>query len=77
MKRLKNTLLLYSLFLCINTHRLLVFGKRVNDKDTESVLKQEPEISDSIGPQDILNIAFICVCILFFIIFLVLFVKRR
>ena len=61
----------------VNTHRLLVFGKRVKDKDVESVLKQEPEINDSIGPQDILNIAFICVCILFFIIFLVLFVKRR
>lgn len=61
----------------VNTHRLLVFGKRVKDKDVESVLKQEPEISDSIEPQDILNIAFIFVCILFFIIFLVLFIKRR
>ena len=58
----------------VNTHRLLVFGKRVKDKDVESVLKQEPEISDSIEPQDILNIAFIFVCILFFIIFLVLFI---
>ena len=61
----------------VNTHRLLVFGKRVKDKDVESVLKQEPEISDSIEPQDILNIAFIFVCFLFFIIFLVLFIKRR
>ena len=61
----------------VNTHRLLVFGKRVKDKDVESVLKQEPEINDSIEPQDILNIAFIFVCILFFIIFLVLFIKRR
>ena len=63
--------------MCINTHRLLVFGKRVNDKDTESVLKQEPEISDSIGAQDILNIAFICVCLLFVIIFIFLFIKRK
>lgn len=63
--------------MCINTHRLLVFGKRVKDKDVESVLKQEPEISDSIGPQDILNIAFICVCILFVIIFIFLFIKRK
>lgn len=61
----------------VNTHRLLVFGKRVKDKDVESVLKQEPEINDSIEPQDILNIVFIFVCILFFIIFLVLFIKRR
>ena len=61
----------------VNTHRLLVFGKRVKDKDVESVLKQEPEINDSIEPQDILNIAFIFVCNLFFIIFLVLFIKRR
>ena len=61
----------------VNTHRLLVFGKRVKDKDVESVLKQEPEINDSIEPQDILNIVFIFVCILFFIIFIVLFIKRR
>ncbi|MSS02288.1 hypothetical protein [Floccifex porci] len=56
--------------MCINTHRLLVFGNRVNDKDAESVLKQEPEISNSIGAQDILNIAFIFVCLLFVIIFI-------